>query len=220
MLRTVAQEMLRGDGAGAANAPTQLVLDGAEVDGRPRHPYAIVSTASAVRVYLDTPPTAAERLGGRSVAVTLGNLNTKNMFHVARALNEHAPVSELSGLLGRMYRGTMHNAERVFQACTVVAARLPERTIGQMAVGCAASAFDAAGDDGVPRAAALAVAVCIGTAIARADTGTGVRVLLKTSDDAEVARASAAIVRACHALEADGVRAVPFGEVCMSFALL
>ena len=129
-------------------------------------------------------------------------------------------MSELSGELSERYRSIMHNAERVFQACLVIASGKYHGTPPSKGI---VAQVDLSAKN-IP-AANLAVSVCIGNALAYAATGMPIRIVVSspkqdTQRHQDMALAAVSVESACEALMIAGIVAVPFSEACCSFSCL
>jgi hypothetical protein len=125
---------------------------------------------------------------------------------------------EVGKLRSDAYSGTIHNCERVFQAGCIIASRI----------------YDVPSVDGVSANVVLkeglglswhnvAVAVCVGNAMALSATGARGRVSARgaSREDADaVQRAAQHIIDMCVNLEKNGVKAVPVMELCACLSFI
>ncbi len=192
-------------------------MDGPTIDGRPRHPFAIIASKDVVSVYVDTELSKNAAATGPS---PVDPVDTDLLVEALSVINKDPVVSEMSGEISESYRSVMHNAERVFQACLVIASgRYHDKPPAKGIV----AQVDL--QTGVPPPANLVVSVCIGNALAYAATGLPIRIGVSspTQDSQrhqDMALAALAVENACEALIAAGVAAVPFSEACCSLSCL
>lgn len=191
-------------------------MDGPTVDGRPRHPSVVIVSKDVVSVYIDTEAGGAPTTDPSPADPG----DTDRLIDALEIINKEPIVSELSGELSERYRSIMHNAERVFQACLVIASgKYHDRPPAHGIV----AQVDL--KEGMPPPANLVVSVCIGNALAYAATGIPVRIAVSSpAQDAErhkyMALAAIAVQSACDSLIANGIVAVPFSEACCSLSCL
>ena len=121
----------------------------------------------------------------------------------------------LSGKLAHVYRAAMHNAERIFQACALVASGSFHDPLKDPTVNVSCDA-----DPGI-----LACCACIGAAIASSETGFNTRAYVIDSSSSEadkrrVRETTALLQTMCSLLDKSGVKAVPFSEICACVSIL
>ncbi len=192
-------------------------MDGSTISGRPRHPFVVVASSTSVSVYVDDE-------SSKNAAITApppsDSVDTDRLVDALTIINKDPAMSDLSGELSEGYRSIMHNAERVFQACLVIASGKYHGTPPSKGI---LAQVDLSTTN-IP-AANLAVSVCIGNALAFAATGMPIRVVASSpTQDAQrlqdTALAAVSVESACDALMLNGVAAVPFSEACCSFSCL
>lgn len=181
--------------------------------GRPSDPFAVGAEALdsgtyEVSVSLHEDRHADERYSHderdlRSSALGLSQLVDE--------INMDGPAARASGRLTQAYRTTMHNAERVFQACVLVASAAHTRPDADTSV---------VSLDPPPRTSLLRLAacVCIANALSAVETGSGVRVALNTDRKGDLRAAAELVKGVCGSLKKNGVAAAPFSEICMCVA--
>jgi hypothetical protein len=202
------------------HAPTQLVADAAYMHGRPRHPYALLAGGGRVNVYLDTPgrlqdaQTAVASIHTVSDAAVAAALELP-LPAFADALNAHSAVVCLSGEMAQTYRAVMHNAERIFQANALVATReYTDPADPDLTCVLSSAILDRALQE-----RRTAACVCIGNALAAAETHSLARVRLQGAGE-WATQAAQKLRVACAELRRRRVKAVPFSELCMAVAVM
>jgi hypothetical protein len=201
------------------HAATALVVDEAYMHGRPRHPYALIVGGGRVNVYFDAPDQLRQVQAATDTGVAASRAvvaaDAMAMLELADALNKHDPVVGFSGETAPTYRALMHNAERVFQANALVAAEI-DHDPTEPDLTCVLRFGD------LPPALAelrTAACVCIGNAMAMAETRTLAQVRLNGAG--EIAAAAAERLRtACAEFRRRRIKAVPFSELCMAVAVM
>jgi hypothetical protein len=195
-------------------------MDGSTLDGRPRHPFAIIASNDYVSLYVDDESSKNDvttKQCGKQSPVEIKKIDS--LVDAIALINNDCAVSDLSGELSEGYRSIMHNAERVFQACLIIAsgnycAKPPQHGI--------VAQIDL---KTIIPPANLAVSICIGNALAYAATGMPVRIVASfpdcPTDMMYCMKTAAGIVEsACDALTRKGLMAVPFSEVCCSLSCI
>ena len=92
--------------------------------GQTMHPHMMQCSRKSIRMYLHTPPKLEEFAGHVKGDIHEVKIDRESVAGVCQAVNTDPEVSSLSGELDQLYGITMHNAERMFQACVVMAARM------------------------------------------------------------------------------------------------
>lgn len=137
------------------------------------------------------------------------------MMNLANMINSSVDVCTMSGKLSHNYRAAMHNAERVFQVCALVASGAYHDISNEPTVHVSCDT-----EVGV-----FAACACIGSAIACAETGVGARAYVidavsSAEERARVRSVATDIQRMCAHLSDLGIKAVPFSEVCACVSIL
>jgi hypothetical protein len=194
-----------------------LRMDGSILDGRPRHPFVIIASKTYVSVYVDDE---SSKNATTTAPPPSYPTDTDLLVNTLAIINKDPNMSELSGELSERYRSIMHNAERVFQACLVIASGKYHGTPPSKGI---VAQVDLSAKN-IP-AANLAVSVCIGNALAYAATGMPIRIVVSspkqdTQRHQDMALAAVSVESACEALMIAGIVAVPFSEACCSFSCL
>lgn len=208
------------------NAPTVLVVDAAYVLGRPRNPHAIVASEGRVSVYLDAVPTAADvhrsTAPSAASAASAAEARGLGLVELAQGMNAHRPYTQFSGELSRVYRGMMHNAERFFQVCTLLAARMQSHTQSDVYNRSAVLDIETLESmESAPDLRSVAVCVCIGNAMALAATkNSSAQVRLRRARPADAKATARALRLICEGFQKQGIKAVPFSELCMCLSVL
>jgi hypothetical protein len=107
----------------------------------------------------------------------------------------------------------MHNAERVFQACVLVAS---EAHVGESVDTPVVSLPPLT--ETMQSVRRLASCVCIANALSSVETGSGVYVALDTNHKQALRDVANLLEGVCESLTRAGVVAVPFSEICMCVA--
>eukprot|EP00966_Prymnesium_polylepis_P235937 5456619-Prymnesium_polylepis.1 len=150
-----------------------VVAEGQLVSGRPRNPWALQFSADTIYIFMDD----AERPLDRDMKTGLGYDSASKLSNLAKRINDTRNVSALSGSVTEVYRAAMHNAERVFQACMLVASGAHHDTDKDATISIKHSESTHMG--------LLAACACIGSAVAEAETGVPTRAFVLDGSSTE-----------------------------------
>lgn len=188
-------------------------LEGAIVGGRPRHPFILNAHKTHVSVYVDGSADIASFKCPVQTAQETPDNYTETLLRAINAINTDRAVSTRSGKLAEVYRATMHNSERLLQACLLIGAELHDPAVASPPAAKHGHVIHVTDENQKLSCTQLAVAMCVSNAMATV----ALRVPLRITTDAavpQVAPVAAAVVRACDALERRNIAAVPFAELC------
>lgn len=189
------------------------VIDtGGTFRGKAMHPYAITVTEKTVALVMDYSE-RIESVGGAELKKYPDTY--RNITSLAKMINSDEEVTVLSGQLSQAYRASMHNAERIFQACTLVASGAYHDVSKDHSVHVSCDA-----DPGI-----LSGCACIGAAIASSETGVQTKAYVidgssSEKDKLRVREVASLMQNMCRHLSERGVKAVPFSEVCACVSIL
>lgn len=175
--------------------------------GHATNPLAIQASASWVGIYLEEFKPASS-LSGYSASDPFDSSGTDSVEGVCELFVRKKDTRLLSGDLSQHYRATMCNAERIMQACLMIASRahIPEDETNLVASMRVPAEFYAPG---------VAVCACIANAIAYAETGSAAARVQLEQPVPECVETGKAISRMCQNAMRAGVTALSFSEMCM-----
>lgn len=190
-----------------------VVCQPSVVSGRPRNPLAVEFSNNTVYISLD------DSISNIDIDTTnkVDYNSVLDICGLAKSINTNRHIASLSGKLSQSYRACMHNAERVFQACMLVASGAYHDIDKDSTI--------FINNKGSKHVGMLAVCACVGSAVASAETGVQTRAFVLNGSNTEehhkaVEQAARVMEQMCHSLESEGVKAVPFSEMCMCAAVL
>ena len=130
-------------------------------------------------------------------------------------ISDAPDVYSVSGVLSEHYKLTMHNAERAYQVCMVLAsgATNHDASIQRLSAKVIMPGKDDYNDP------AFVASLCVGNAVALSECGSAARVVITDTGNGE-RETCAKIEEACKRLIALGVKAIPFSELCACLSLV
>lgn len=192
----------------------RVIADDYFVNGRPTNPFAVEFAGGDVHLFLDD---SEDTSAHANASVRVDNSAASNIMMLAEEINNTLGVAELSGSMTQSYRATMHNTERIFQAGLLVASGIYHDTDKDSTILVA--------HPHIRRVSRVAACACVGAALAATETGVPVRAFVLGRDSTAeehnaVKQAASALEDMCMSLDAAGVKAVPFSELCMCMSLM
>lgn len=169
-------------------------------EGHQIHPYMMQLTESGVRLYLERWDASRQDENDYEHL----DLKSASVINVCKEVNsEYQPSSGRS----QLYAATMHNAERLFQTCTMVTSLIPsclhavirpEHSDARHVVGCS----------------------CLANSLCDTGIGSSVRIAVATNSQDDASGVLLTLRGMCEDLTKEGVKAVPFREMCMVLSIL
>tara|TARA_B110001452_G_scaffold242619_1_gene225524 strand:- start:9192 stop:13925 length:4734 start_codon:yes stop_codon:yes gene_type:complete len=192
-----------------------LVIRSAATDkhGRPNHPLILKHT----REYVELALVANKKVDqSKTSAVTIDMMtNIKDLTDMCGYINSGKPTLDVSGALVEHYRAAMHNSERLFQAIALFNAMgmAGGKNAENLRIGIDLE------DKGSYHMPVLVACMCVANAIARVAIGSS-SIAVVSETGAGEAKACAKLVAVCKALDAAGIRAMPFCEICACISMM
>jgi hypothetical protein len=192
-------------------ATVELNCSKTDVNGRLHHPHAIRVTKSSMHtvMYANVQVSDAD-LSDHDPSF---NPHLKSFESFCERVGDGSDVYNVSGVLSEHYKLTMHNAERAFQVCMVLASGVSGHDASDKRLYANAMPPDFTYNP------AFVASLCIGNAIALSECGDAARVVVVDSGNGE-REVCAKLEEACKRLMALGVKAVPFSEMCACASLV
>ena len=206
---------MKSDAMQSAHPRRNVVISDEDfVRGRPVNPFAIEQHGEDIHLFLDD----SEHTRNYNDESLLKDLSAmSNPVMLAQQINSRFEIAALSGNNTDNYRAVMHNSERLFQASLLVASGVYhdiDKDSTMLVV-----------YRNISRVSRLAACACVGASIAAVETGVPVRAFVLSQDSTAeeheaVKQAAVALEGMCKSLDAQGVKAVPFSELCMCISLM
>lgn len=192
------------------SASTVLRTDKLDLHGRMLHPNAVKVTHDYLhaRMYANVKvmPNDLKHYDESF------NAHLKSLESFCDHLGDASNLYNVSGALSKHYKLAMHNAERTYQVCMVLASGVTGQDPHDRRL---TALVTPPANTYVP---VFAACLCVGNAIAFSECGNPAAVVI--AEGGEVKQACAKVKDVCERLMVLGVKAMPFSEICACVSLL
>jgi len=192
-------------------ATVELNCSKTDANGRLHHPHAIKVTKSNLHALMYANVQVSD--SDLSYYDPSFKPHLKSLESFCERVADGADVYNVSGVLSEHYKLTMHNAERAFQVCMVLASGVTGHETSSKRLSANALPPDSTYKP------AFTASLCIGNAIALSECSHAARVVVVDSGNGE-REVCAKLQETCRRLMGMGVKAVPFSEMCACASLV